>query len=64
MSLKVNIIAQLKFELAYYDVTVQQVSHFTLGTLPVIIYLQSSMLGLLYQQTNNLLNCPKPIISE
>ena len=32
MSLKVNIMARLVFELAYLEVTVQYVSHYTTGT--------------------------------
>ena len=32
---KVNIIAQLEFELAYYDVTVQYVSYYASGTIPI-----------------------------
>ena len=30
---KVNVIAQLEFELAYYDVAVQYVSHYAMETL-------------------------------
>ena len=29
---KVNVIAQLEFELSYYDITVQHVSHYTTRT--------------------------------
>ena len=32
ISLKVNIIAQQEFELAYYDIAVQYVSHYTTET--------------------------------
>ena len=31
LSLKVKVIARLEFELAYYDVAVQNVSHYTMG---------------------------------
>ena len=34
MSLKINVIVQLEFELAYYDVTVQYISHYTIETSP------------------------------
>ena len=34
ISSKMNISAQLEFELAFYDVTVQYVSHYTTGTSP------------------------------
>ena len=37
ISLKVNVIVQLDFNLAYYNVTVQHVSHDTPGTLPDVI---------------------------
>ena len=35
ISLKVNLIARLEFELAYYDVVVQHVNHNTTETLPL-----------------------------
>ena len=31
-SLKVNIIAQLEFELTYYNITVQHISNYAMGT--------------------------------
>ena len=34
ISPKVNVIARLEFELAYYDVVVQYVSHYATTTLP------------------------------
>ena len=30
-----NVIVPLEFELAYYDVTVQHVSHYTIGSTPI-----------------------------
>ena len=36
-SLKVNEIAQLEFEFAYFDVPVQHVIHYDLGTSPINI---------------------------
>ena len=35
ISLKVNVTVWLKFELAYYDVAVQHVSHYTMEPLPI-----------------------------
>ena len=34
ISLKVNSIVQLEFELAYYNVKVQQISHYAMGITP------------------------------
>ena len=34
---KGNVIAWLEFELAYYDIAVEQVSHYNPGTLPVVV---------------------------
>ena len=34
INLKVNIIAQLEFELTYYDIVVQHVNHYTMETFP------------------------------
>ena len=34
ISPKVNVIVRLRFELAYYDIAVQQVSHYATGTPP------------------------------
>ena len=34
---KVNIIAQLEFELAYYDSVVQRFNQYTMGTPPVLV---------------------------
>ena len=38
ISSKVNVIAQLKFELTYYNVSVQHVSHDTMRTPPKYLY--------------------------
>ena len=35
---KVNVMAQMKYELAYYDIAVQYVSHSTTGPPPVFYY--------------------------
>ena len=35
---KVNVIALLDFELAYYDVTVQHISHYATESLPNVTY--------------------------
>ena len=37
ISLKVNVIAWLEFELTYYDVTVQHVSHIAMETTPGLL---------------------------
>ena len=36
ISPKVNIIAQLEFELTYYDIVVQHVNHYATETLPYV----------------------------
>ena len=39
ISPKVNVIAQLEFELTYYNVTVQHFSHYAIGTPPKSVVL-------------------------
>ena len=34
ISLKLNVIARLEFELVFYDIAEQHVSHYTTGTYP------------------------------
>ena len=40
ISLKVNVIAQLKFELAYFLTTVKDVSHYAMDTFFVSLFLK------------------------
>ena len=40
ISLKVNVVVQLKFELAHYDVTVQHMSHDGTGPSPFVIIVE------------------------
>ena len=39
ISLKVNIIAQLEFELAYFKATVQHFSYYATETFPIIFFI-------------------------
>ena len=44
INLKVNIIVQLEFELAYHYVAVQHVNHFTVGTPSLVGVFQSKII--------------------
>ena len=51
ISLEVNIIAQLEFELAYYESTVQHFNYYAIGTIPLSC---DSMGGITYQNLNKI----------
>ena len=52
ISMKLNVIERLEFELTYYNVTVEYGSHYTTGYLP--LYDKSYIIKLWYELKGNL----------
>ena len=56
ISPKVNVLARLEFELAYYDVTIQYISPHTTETPPLHTHTHTHTTGLLYVQMSKMFN--------